>query len=227
MNDRILFFVGVLALVLAVTTTVCCAPSRKSTSTPPISNTAEPISSTPAQQIAATVRVTVTCSDGSTWNGSGVRVTTTIMLTAAHVANACTEHGQATAFIVTVDPYSTIHIAALIRSWGAYDVAALFTFDATPTAPIEFGPYPGDGGALCVSVAAPKRDRRCADDAVAGSDARGFRFKIRSEPGNSGSGVYDSRGRLVGLMIEYFIISSDGFAARLDKLDGLQELLAR
>lgn len=152
-----------------------------------------------ASQSASSVELLVTCMtrDGELdgWRGSGVIISSRTVLTASHVVKCDTDplvtgklaDGTGRAFLVE---------AQTPRS--ATDLARLRSLTELPYTAVSVGPPPGLGSTVCLDAAAPTRSRRCGP--VVGNDGTWLRILAVPIPGNSGSGVYDARGRLVGII---------------------------
>jgi S1-C subfamily serine protease len=150
----------------------------------------------------ASVRINVTCFDASgallQGHGSGVVVGEHRILTARHVAS---EAGAAAGCIYTVTTSEGLTVLAMPRrDWPDRDVAELITLDPLPYTPIKLADAPGAGEVACIVSAYPRFYRRCGAINYYRDDAPGdVAIDALVEPGNSGSGVYDNRGRLVGI----------------------------
>lgn len=133
--------------------------------------------------------------------GSGVIVSPNEILTAKHVVEnpACT--------YVAVDITGARHTLYVAQWSTRYDVARMGTFAAFEnTWPVELADPPPAGEEVCTVTWFPNPIRRCGDV----QPFRGDREKAGDlvwdaivEPGNSGSGVYDQRGRLVAIVTHY------------------------
>lgn len=167
---------------------------------------------TPAQQVNADVDIGVTCGDGTQHTGTGVVVSPTQVVTALHVAS-CPDHGTPL-IMVSLDDNAWRMMVVEVQLPGI-DVARLSMWSpyfARNTSPVVIGPRPVTGDRLCEAAAEPRWTYRCFiaqppmvyDDGL-GSDipATGRKILVDGtiEHGNSGSGVYDARGRLVGILV--------------------------
>lgn len=160
-----------------------------------------PVSRTVAEQQRAAVRVNRVCvtPEGVSLSmGSGVLIDRRYVLTANHVVEC---QGAAA---ITVSLRDGFTMKAVVDRMSAIDDIARLDLrveiDATPTV---IGPRPRLGEQVCVASAVPYRAWRCGlvedlDDAPGDIDHTGI-----VEPGNSGSGVYDDRGRLVGITTHF------------------------
>jgi hypothetical protein len=74
----------------------------------------------------------------------------------------------------------------------------LDTFD--PTYPIVHGPTPEYGARVCSTTAYPQFLRMCGDVQMPADPPGDLSHTIVTEGGNSGSGVYDAKGRLIGII---------------------------
>ena len=155
------------------------------------------------QQMASAVRISAACHvinpDGSTgmksWGGSGVLVAPTVVLTAYHVVECS---GLAFLTVHTADGQK---INARVRDFAKYEDVARIDLDeeAADYQPISIGPVPSTGDSLCVASAMPDKDFRCGKFIRIRKDARMY-TSILVRPGNSGSGMYDADGKLVGIV---------------------------
>lgn len=156
-----------------------------------------------AVALESTVLITTVClaADGSggTWVGTGVIVNDHTVLTAAHIAEdppgtACLRSAR----MVNGRRYALIHGKTLPGRDLASLVTVLETF--SPTYPIVYGPPPAFGERVCSMTAYPRALWRCGEAQTAEEPPGDLSHTIVTEGGNSGSGVYDTRGRLVGII---------------------------
>ena len=81
-----------------------------------------------------------------------------------------------------------------------HDVAILRVLADTGMDPVEIA-APVMGDAVCASVTVPVAEHVCGVvEDVGGEDGADFHVGAAGRPGNSGGGVWDSRGRLIGLL---------------------------
>ena len=153
--------------------------------------------------LESSVLITTTCvmEDGSvsTWLGSGVVVNNHTVFTAAHIA-------EDPPGAVCVRRATMVNDKSYLLAPGVTlperDLASLHTvlekFD--PTHPITHGPAPEYGARVCSTTAYPRFLRMCGDVQMKADPPGDLAHTIITEGGNSGSGVYDARGRLVGII---------------------------
>jgi S1-C subfamily serine protease len=176
------------------------------------------------------VRIVSTCTtaDGSIYGayGSGVIIDRTTLLTAAHVAEdregvtcvrvAMMMHGKK--FLVI--PHRVLpdrDLASMKIVFGEFD----------PTYPVVYGPPPAYGARVCSMVAYPRVLWRCGEAQTRTEPPGDMLHTITTEGGNSGSGVYDMRGRLIGIITHRFWCNNGQHCGgKLALLDGyLKDLL--
>jgi S1-C subfamily serine protease len=139
------------------------------------------------------VVVALDCSTGGK-NGSGVAIGADRVLTAAHVVRC---DGTAR---VAVDGRP----AHVVRVWTERDTALVAT--EAPAAPLRIGLRPAPGDRVCAATATPKFSWSCGYVRAVGlvTCADGFCYDLTIEVeirrGNSGSGLFNARGELVGLV---------------------------
>jgi S1-C subfamily serine protease len=151
--------------------------------------------SVPAHQVQAdaAVEITVRCGRLGAGKGSGVVIAPNRVLTASHVIDWCEDGeikvthggGDVGAIVLLADPDS--------------DLASL-SVPTVQAGPIRFGPKPEVDSTICLVTRYPYINRSCG--MVRGySDPPGdVKHGATTERGNSGSGVYDEQGRLVGIV---------------------------
>lgn len=144
--------------------------------------------------------------------GSGVAVGPSIILTAAHVV-AC--DGRDVPLVVATLPSGESYFAHVSRVDADADIARLTVEPGgPPLAGLVANVRPAAiarGDEVCAATAAPARVRQCGaiiDDGV--DDGIAFRDTAESVAGNSGSGVYDRGGRLVGIVTHSYKTISGG-----------------
>lgn len=140
-------------------------------------------------------------------SGSGVIIGARRVLTANHVAS-CAPDGKegipdsvavGLGYLVTTASGQAI-LADLSFANASRDIAELKLHDDAAAPPVAIAKIE-EGNAVCVAAARPARTRTCG--AVFKVDLahpdRSIGHYADTIPGNSGSGVYDARGRLVGI----------------------------
>jgi S1-C subfamily serine protease len=175
-----------------------CHPPQRATSS------ARP----PAVQMARVTRISATCVTETqirSWSGSAVIVGPSSLVTAEHVVNcagtllatAIGEDGAPAIILVeaTAPQLDMAAVSTLVPAWpGARGVVV--------------GPPPELGAEVCLVSATPLNMRQCGR--VNGASGQIFEHDAFVEPGNSGGGVYDLAGRLVGIISTYRICSAGG-----------------
>lgn len=167
----------------------------------------DPVRRPPDDQAHAAVVVTVTCPEKAVaWAGSGVALTPHLVLTANHVVS-CGGAAVITVFMADSDRA----YAARVRSADKLaDLAVIEIPDEAGVLPRdikmpEISAPPDTGEGVCVATASPSRGWSCGAVAQKFPNATGDDVETQAliVPGNSGSGVYDSAGRLVGIVTKY------------------------
>lgn len=177
----------------------------------------------PKVALESAVLITTTCitADGVTgWYGSGVIVNDHTVFTAAHIADdppdsVCVRR----ATMVNGKTY----LLAQNNSMPERDIASLTlvkgTFD--PTYAIVYGPAPAFGERVCSMTAFPRFLWRCGDVQQTTEPPGDLYHTIVTEGGNSGSGVYDMQGRLVGIITHRWSCSNGQYCGgKLATLEG-------
>lgn len=129
-----------------------------------------------------------------TYKCSGVLVSDHQVVTAAHCA-------RADAFLTAERRDGTQAIFQIEVIAPAYDFARLETvpgwFGEAPGTP-HVGPVPEIGDQVCLAPVVPRRDHKCGEVQAVYSD--GVCHDALTEHGNSGGGVYDASGRIIGIV---------------------------
>jgi hypothetical protein len=156
-----------------------------------------------AEQYAATAIVTVFCPDDGPWYGSAILVSPTQALTAAHVVAHLADCPGAGLLALTFDPmHFGLAEVELYLPESTDDIARvrLMTpiYDIEPAR--EWRP-PTAGSDACAVTGWPFADWKCGR-VVATESGRGMdiRLEIPIERGNSGSGLFDMHGHLIGIV---------------------------
>lgn len=175
------------------------------------------------------VEITARCQDtsGQGWvfYGSGVIVDAHTILTAGHVATA--EPGMFcgwTAEMSNGKEYSVMP-SIVLPGVDLASMVSMLAFD--PTYPIVFGPIPKLGERVCSSTAHPMRLIRCGEAQTRVEPPGDLMHTMLVEPGNSGSGVYDTQGRLIGIVTHLMRCTNGQYCGgKLATLDGhVRELM--
>lgn len=155
------------------------------------------------EEQAAAVRIDVYCFNGEIWQGSGVVVDAQHVLTAAHVVDC---PGR---IIVGADTMSPVAMRLEAFSLDA-DLARLVTATAV------FSVHPAlrvgtvrEGEIICAAVVVPERTWSCGVVVAVTSEASDSIVHTAGVMhGNSGSGVYNATGVLVGVLTECHMVES-------------------
>ena len=178
------------------------------------------------------VTIELTCVDekGETFYafGSGVIVSPDTLLTAAHVAED--EEGFTCVRRATMTNGKQYLLVPGIILHDR-DLASMHAF-ATPFDPtyaVVYGPKPAYGSRVCEMSGYPRVLWRCGEVQVTEEAPGDLEHTIIVEPGNSGSGVYDERGRLVGIITHRWSCSNGQICGgKMATLEGyVDELLGR
>jgi S1-C subfamily serine protease len=149
------------------------------------------------------VHITIMCVDEagrlSGGYGSGTIVNDRTVLTAAHIAED--DPGEVCVRRATMVNGKSYLLAPGV-SMPDRDLASLVTVDDkfAPTYPVVYGLTPAFGSRVCSMTAHPRFLWRCGDVQRPAEAPGDLTHTIVTEGGNSGSGVYDTRGRLVGII---------------------------
>ncbi len=206
-----------LALVLFLS---CAGTLRPTTAARAVS-----VGRTVAEQNATAVSLKVMCPDGTGHYGSGVIVSETRILTAAHVARCA----DAPAASITVEAGGTTLDAVADAVIQEADIARVKVNGSLKKwmSPVSVGPLPAVGDTVCFMAAIPRYRYRCG-------------FAQRSEPGpnadiviedagivhgNSGSGLFDLQGRLIGIVVQLYPCEFSVCGGRASSLAAWSSLL--
>ena len=147
----------------------------------------------------ATVRIIVTCKteEGtSDWFGSGVVISNRRVLTAGHLAKAC-EGAEFTA----VDG-ETAYPLSVLKLDVENDLSIMINTGPTKfnKPSINWGPEPKRMSNIYIVTGAPREDVRMGLlNHWNLKQGPNMKNSLIIEPGNSGSGIYDDLGRLIGI----------------------------
>lgn len=133
-------------------------------------------------------------------HGSGVLIDARHVLTAEHVV-ACTYLSD---LHVTLNDGRRIK-PRVVGTWPEHDIALLeLPVDVLGIDYAMLAPPPKVDDVVCTSVAWPKRGGACGQiDSNDGSTRWDLRYSAPIVPGNSGGGLYDASGHLVGIVTGY------------------------
>lgn len=157
--------------------------------------------------------------------GTAVLIDATHALTAWHVVDACpTEQVELvwpdgkTKVLATVEAIALPGDIVRLKAVGLWPVEV-----PQPTV----GVRPDAGDRVCAHTAYPRRRRVCGSvQRQEGDLGAEIIFDAIVEPGNSGSGLYDASGRLIGIVTRMETCSNDQICgARAATLDGRGWLL--
>ena len=169
------------------------------------------------------VRISVTCITAgggfAASMGSGVIVDAHTVLTANHIAED--EPGEiCVRRAVPVNGRS--YLLAPGKTLPDRDLASLVSAEPfSPTFPVVYGPAPGYGEHVCSMTAYPRVLWRCGEVQTVADPPGDLSHTIMTEGGNSGSGVYDSRGRLVGIITHRWSCSNGQYCGgKMATLEG-------
>jgi S1-C subfamily serine protease len=147
------------------------------------------------------------------WGGSGVIVDKRRIVTAGHVAQS--EANQMCSFVVT-DYSGKDRLAAPLVIDETHDLASMVLGSDEPdfAAPYaSFGGKPLLGSSVCASVAEPRRGRKCGEVQPYVDPPGDLVMDVVVEHGNSGSGLYDDRGALVGIVTHLVMCANGQYCA--------------
>ena len=151
-------------------------------------------------QRQATVAIYTACivdGEARAWGGSGVIVGSHTVITAFHVVRC---PGIS---IVTVKTLAGELLGATMVDYDAEsDVANIVTDGPLPDHTFDLGPLPKLGDVVCSESAIPTRARKCGPIIAVEDEPskQELRWRANIVGGNSGSGLYDTEGRLIGVV---------------------------
>lgn len=129
--------------------------------------------------------------------GSGVVIAPNMILTAAHVVDP---HGM-TCLFAGLDSRNRMYALSVGRTDYTADVAQLVSSKPFLYTPISIAEPPSLGAPVCVVTGFPGRYRRCGTMQPSNESTPDLEMDIVVEHGNSGSGMYDSEGHLIGIAV--------------------------
>jgi S1-C subfamily serine protease len=189
---------GLLVLLLGLAANASCAHTSVLTSRGVVSRYVE------------AVEIEAMCIQGTTtegalvgWHGSGVIVSSTRVLTANHVVAT---RGMMCVFQVTsYDGAERLAMPAVVLP--DFDLASLKLIENEKPfvpSPVGYGRVPDVGDTVCAATGNPWRGHKCAEVQPHGNLPGDIQMLIIVEPGNSGSGLYNTDGELVGIVTHRF-----------------------
>jgi S1-C subfamily serine protease len=156
-----------------------------------------------AEQHRAAMYIYVACLDGNEYVGSGVLISSNRVLTAAHVVSC-------DAALIAAGPSLDDMRIAHVDRWSLDNDLARLKLD-TPLSdikPARTWGTPRAGDVICGSTAFPEPSWSCGEVVdLEGSERNNVDHKAPTEHGNSGSGMYDSQGRLVAIMTQCYTVA--------------------
>lgn len=170
-------------------------------------------------QRAATVAIYTSCLDDdglAQWRGSGVITGKHTILTAYHVVQC---EGLMSSYVETLG--GNLYEVQVVVDSEYNDIAKIEIVtdigEEFPWFEFEIGPRPELGELVCSESAIPTRARKCGTvTGLAENPNNGdIKFTNDVEGGNSGSGLYDTRGRLIGIVTMRWRFQQGGLAASL------------
>ncbi len=159
---------------------------------------------TPSQQHNAMVQIRTTCLEGQKF-GSGVLVDDRYVLTATHVIGCDIIPGlplykdaNKVEVYVTGSLFEEADVEVNLIGWDVSRLKLKSDKLAEYVTPVRVGAKPKFGERVCEISAVPRPTYRCGEvqESPAGRIVLGFSV----ESGNSGSGIFNSKGELVGIV---------------------------
>lgn len=170
------------------------------------------------QQRETAVSIFTFCPDEQGW-GSGVLLDGRHVLTAAHVVHC----GMP---ILRVETRAgDVRMMHPLKVDWENDLALIVIDDDElrfpyPVPGAVIGPRPPEGEVVCLESGRPDRARQCGEVLEYGRGAGNMAHRALTVPGNSGGGVYDESGRLVGIVTHWHrcgVMPCGGLASTLDE----------
>jgi len=176
------------------------------------------------EQYERAAMVETTCMDGSGAWGSAVLLDDHRALTALHVVAQC---GDPIILVQTSDGKK--HLVTVDAIAPNADMVRLVALDrwAVPKGKLQWSKAPHRGRVACAVTGMPHRNRLCGEVQESNDDAGAeVEFRIVADHGNSGSAVYDSAGRLVGVLTQLRSCSNGQYCSTLaSEIDGREWIL--
>lgn len=166
--------------IIALVALVCCTCRTPDPDTPRVDKMAEGIDRL----------VHVQACDAS---GSGVNLGNGRILTALHVAAYCP--------VYLVTSHASGHVAFGSLELGHVDDLAIIRVAPVEAAPPVRVASVQPGTVVCAMVASPEPGVRCGHVVKAMPGKGGIEHTVPTQKGNSGGGLYDTQGNLVGVIV--------------------------
>jgi S1-C subfamily serine protease len=150
------------------------------------------------------VQIDVVCGEDE-WSGSGVIVGTGEIWTAGHVLD-CPVVPELTVTLMK-DGSVLPGVTAMVHETLDFGVLVA----GVVADPIEMAPMPEAGGVVCILPALPRRVHQCGEVQLTSTREGGDNNLVWNGVvffGNSGSGIYDLQGRLVGITTQMIPLPS-------------------
>ncbi len=128
------------------------------------------------------------------YGSSGVAIGGTLVITAAHAIPCAGD--------LWITTKSGVTLWATIKSIRRDNDTAVISAEGLNSPPVRLGASPHRGDTVCAATAHPVRGRICAPVLYVGSGMPGAIISgLEVVSGNSGAGVYDTSGALVGIVV--------------------------
>ncbi len=186
-------FLMCLGLFMLAALALACSVGRHYTPIPPGSGLASDVQEQDSRAVTVTVRCQIV---GSLFFSTGVLVGGDKVLGALH-AFPC--DGKFSIRLKTGRTFAVVKLSQDVRQ----DVALFQVLGIGADIPlVDLGPRPKPGDTVCFTAANPVRERKCGrvSKVVPGFGPGAMYFGAGGRGGNSGSGIYDMQGRLVGTL---------------------------